>query len=242
MAAAGLGMLLERRSCRAWWAIGLILLPGTYSSLEGLGPEPLGLALVVWALVRWTDETDRSVFMPVVLFGLAGLARETFLLVPAALALSAFRHRRVREAFLLATSAGGWIVWTLIVRARAGAWPTSAGEGRLTRPLEGAFTALRDAPAANVLPYLVMGVAIVATTAVLCRDDALWPIVIVHAAFGVLLGRFVWIDWHAFTRVLLPMYALGVVAVLGRVLGAPDPSGRTSVRRVAAADSLDARG
>jgi hypothetical protein len=42
--------------------------------------------------------------------------------------------------------------------------------------------------------------------------------------------------------VLLPLYALGFVALLGRVLGSPDEEERTSVRKVAPPGTLDSRG
>jgi hypothetical protein len=218
-AAAGLALLLERRGCRPWPAIGLMLLPGTYASLEYFGPELLGLALVVWGLVAWTDQRHPRAVTAIVLFTLAGLARETFLLVPAALALSAVWNRRFRDAALLATSTAGWCAWIVVVRVRAGAWPMDAGEGRLTRPFAGLITAFRHAPASATLPYLVLGAVLAVVVAILCRRDALCVIVVVHAAFASLLGEFVWADWQFYARVLLPMYALGFVALLGRVLG-----------------------
>ncbi|MEY2434907.1 MAG: hypothetical protein QOC92_4632 [Acidimicrobiaceae bacterium] len=219
VSAAGLGLLLERRGIRPWAAIGLVLLPGTYASLEYFGPELLGLALVVWGLLKWTDPQRPRGVTALLFFTLAGLARETFLLVPAALALSALWNRRFRDAAMLAASSVGWIAWIAIVRLRAGAWPTDAGQGRLTRPFAGLATALRETTQESVLPYLLLGAIVVAAVVLLCRSDVLCSVVLVHAAFASLMGERVWFDWQFFTRVLLPMYALGFVAILGRVLG-----------------------
>jgi hypothetical protein len=224
-AATGLATLLERRRCNPWLAVGLLLLPGTYASLEYFGPEVLGLALVVWGLIAWTPPTNRRTVVAVVLFALAGLARETYLLVPAVLALVALPQRRFRDTAMLAASALPWVAWLVVVHARFGAWPTDSGQGSLGSanpaltavPFEGLVGALRHAPLGTVAPYAVVG-ALLALLAFINRDDVLSKVVLMFGAFAAFLSEYVWSNWQFFARVLLPLYALGFVVLFGRVL------------------------
>ena len=218
LAAAGLAGLLEERGCSPWFATGLMVLPGTYAALTYFGPEVLGLALVVWGYRWWTQVERRSV-AALVCFGLAGLTRETMLLVPAALAIVALAQRRPRDAAVLATSAAGWLCWVVIVHVRVGAWPTGASEGRLSIPFAGLVDATEHTSFGKLFPYAALGAVIVLFVVVRSRETPLKAIVLVQAAFATMLGKFVWIDWYFFARVLLPMYALGFVAILAVVLG-----------------------
>ena len=202
-------------------------LPGTYASLAYFGPELLGLALVVWGAISWTDPHRRRSLSAIALFSLAGLTRETFLLVPVALALLALGKGRFRDAATLATSGFAWLLWVVIVHARAGAWPTDAGQGRLTRPFQGLLDALHQGSASAILPYALLGGLLALSVFILCRDDVLSVVVLVHAAFAALLGERVWIDWQYYARVLLPLYALGFVALIGHVL-TPQPDNTVS--------------
>jgi hypothetical protein len=218
--AAGLAMLLQQRTASPWFAAGLVVLPGTYASLEYFGPELLGLALVAWGLVLWKRDGPVSPVV-VALFALAGMARETFLLVPFALALSSLVSRRYRAAVAMTSTAAVWMVWVVFVRIRVGAWPSDAGQGRLTRPFQGLFDALSHHATVGPEVYAAVGLVIAVYVIAFCRDDELWPVVALHAVFATMLGLYVWIDWQYFTRVLLPLYALGFVLILGRLSSGP---------------------
>jgi hypothetical protein len=165
------------------------------------------------------------------MFALAGLTRETYLLVPAALALTALRRRHLREVVTLASSALPWLVWLVIVHARFGAWPTDSGQGSLGSgnpaltlvPFGGLVGALRHAELGTVAPYAAVS-GLLAIAALINRDDPLSKVVLIFGAFSAFLSEYVWSNWQFFARVLLPMYALGFVVLFGRVLTAKPPA------------------
>jgi hypothetical protein len=219
LAIAGIARLLADRGVPVWYALLLLLFPGTYMALSYCGPEPLGLGLVAWGLVRWTRNQPASA---IALFALAGLCRETLLLVPAGLALAALWDRRTRATIALAASALPYLGWIAFVRLRVGAWPTEAGDGRVSAPFSGFAIGLRDAWArhnSSTILYAALCLVIAAIALVLARRDALFSVVALNLLFATTMGHFVWETWEGFGRVLLPLDALALVMICGHVLG-----------------------
>lgn len=219
LAVAGVAQLLADRGVSVRYALLLLLFPGTYMALSYCGPEPLGLGLVAWGLVRWSRERPASA---VALFALAGLCRETLLLVPAGLALAALWQRRGRATTALAASALPYLAWIAFVRVRVGAWPTQAGDGRISAPFSGFVVGLRDAAArhgSDTILYAVLCLAIAVFALVLARRDALFPVVALNLVFATTMGHFVWETWEGFGRVLLPLDALALVMICGHIVG-----------------------
>ena len=217
LASAALGGLLVDRGCSPWPALGILALPGTYAAVEYFGPEALALAGSAWGLWLWPRPGHRR--LAIALFGLAALTRETSLLVPGALALGALRRRDVRAVGSLALPVLPLLAWYLVLRVRLGAYPFDAGNGRLGRPFAGLLTAVSgwSDPAAD-WAFLSVAAVIAVWVVLRCRDDPLAPVVAVHVAFATLLGADVWASWKYFGRVLLPLMAFGMVAIIGQVL------------------------
>ncbi len=224
LAGAGLARLLLDRGVSPWPAVLVAFLPGTYSALTYLGPEPLCLGLLAWGIWAWSTRPARP-WLAAGLFTAAALTRETALLVPLALGLEALWRRRRgtprRELHVavLAVPFGALAAWFAVLHVRIGAWPTDAGQGRLTRP----FAGLADAAGQWEVPreelvYLALTVLLVLGVLWRCRDDVLAWVVAVHVLFATTMGERVWVSWEYWGRVLLPLFALGFVAVVARAL------------------------
>ena len=215
LAVAAVAQLLIDRRAPAKWSLLVLLFPGTYMALSYCGPEPLGLGLVLWGLVAWSR---RRPDIALVLFAIAGLCRETLLLVPAALFLGELLQRRIRHAALLAATFAPYAAWIAFVRVRVGAWPTDASHGRLGLPFIGVVDGLSQAKFES-LPYAVLCLAFGGAALVISRNDPLRIVVAVHLAFSTVIGHVVWMTWEGFGRVLLPLNALALVMIVGKVLG-----------------------
>ena len=107
-----LALLLRRRGASPLYAALFGFAPGLYEAVARDLSEPLAYALVAAGLAAWWwDEQPRPWFAGI-LFGLAGITRETTLLFPLALSAAALfglsdgigerRGRRVRSAMVLA--------------------------------------------------------------------------------------------------------------------------------------------
>jgi hypothetical protein len=217
LAVAGVAQLLSDRRAPPLLAMLVLLFPGTYMALSYCGPEPLGLGLVTWGLVAWSRH---RIGPAVALFAVAGLCRETLLLVPLALLLTALDRRRIREAAMLATSFTLYIGWVIVVRLRIGAWPTAASHGRLSTPFVGAIEALLHANVEALL-YAALCLGGAAGARLIAPKDPLRTVVVAHVAFAAVMGRDVWISWGGFGRVLLPLNAVTLVMIAGKVFAKP---------------------
>jgi hypothetical protein len=214
LAVAGVARLLADRGAPPALALFVPFLPGTYSALTYAGPEPLGLGLVTWGLVAW----DRKrIATAVLLFAAAGLCRESLLIVPTALGLQALWHRRVRLAASLLPAAVAYGLWVGFLRLRIGAWPTDAGEGRLSFPFVGLIDSLLRPEEDNTALYVAITLLLGLTALWVGRGDPLRPVIALHLAFATTMGYYVWIGWDFFGRVLLPADALSLVVIAGHV-------------------------
>lgn len=217
LAVAAAAVLLRRRGGRPELAILVAALPPSFAALQWFGPEPLGLAFVLAGVLAWERRSGRSVWAATALFTLAGLTRETNLVVPIALGLVGLvrRSRPTSELLALATPGVAWLAWAVVVNARLGVWPWAAGECRLSLPLVGLRGGAEMWPSPPVVDVvLLLSIAAVAVACVLMRraDDLTW-VVVGFVVFISLVGDCVWAEWEHFTRPLLPFYVLGIVAL-----------------------------
>ena len=116
-------LLLERRGLSAWYGALYGLYPGLFVAVSRDLAEPLAYALAAGGLLA-VDR--RRLPLAACLFAVAGLARESTLLFPLALALVLAGGRRFRDAALLAAA----IVPYLALRGGLWAWLGSPGDAR----------------------------------------------------------------------------------------------------------------
>lgn len=209
------------------WALAVLLLPGVVVDLTWIGPETLGAALVVLGLFRWLDvrdhpgtrERDRPASTPpdwvaVACFAAAGLCRETLLLVPFVLMVTAAGAGRWRRALGAALAAVPYVAWVLVLQVRIGAWPQGSVDGRLSvLPFGGMVDALdRWAAAEYGFALLVLGLAVAAL--VLGRRSGLRALIAVQLVLAATMGQAVWNRFPDFGRVLLPLGVLSLLALV----------------------------
>jgi hypothetical protein len=73
-------------------------------------------------------------------------------------------------------------------------------------------------PAQSFL-WLIVGALLVGYAVFRNRHDPLTPIVVAYAIFACFMGTLVWDYWGNFGRALEPVYAYGLVVLLGGILG-----------------------
>jgi len=208
LAAAGCGELLRRRGRSPWLGLLVLILPSAIAGLRAFGPEFVGLGFVCFGLAM---KDERKTWAAVLFFALAGLSRETYLLVPL---LFAFKERR----YLIPIAT--WLAWTGIVWLRFGAWgPTVTLDGTrlLVPPLFGFTHALHElqSPVATILCMVAIPVAVIATLD-RRRHDPLTRIVVAYGLFSIFFDWVVWVFWASFTRTLLPLFAFSLIALAGK--------------------------
>jgi hypothetical protein len=219
--AAVVARFLEELGCDGRWAALIVLIPGVMTDLTWVGPEVLGTALLVVGIRAWRP-ANRRLGVALVAFALAGLARETLLLVPAVLVIvELVRYRsRWRDAVALALTAVPYVAWVGVLRLRIGVWPGGSVDGRLS-PLP--FGGLVDVAGAwGPSDLLAAVVVLVPAIAVLARrgpgagrGQVAWAALIVgHLALAAVLGAPVWTRHADFDRVLLPLTVISFLALM----------------------------
>jgi hypothetical protein len=215
----GAGRLLRERGADPRLALVLLATPGVLADLQRVGPEALGVLLVLVGAVAWTAR--RPIWVPIVLFAAAGLCRETLLLVPAALLLHdlvrsdpAGRRRAVLAGVAVVAPYAGWVV---ALRAIVGAWPSGTVDGRLSVI---PFAGLVDAVSSWTALDLVFVAAVLATAVLVLARRAGEPwmrwVVAAHLLLAATLGEPVWVSSRDWGRVLLPLSVIAVVALAPR--------------------------
>lgn len=208
---ASMAWLLARRGASVLWSLPVLLSPGAMVTLDWTGPEGLGTAAALVGFGLWIDERRRPAVVALVL---AGLLRESLLLVPVAIVAHALlmQRRSWRSLFPLAAPLAAYLGWVAIVRLRLGALPSDAGQGRLAAPFTGLLKATEGwGPGDYAVALLIVGAG-VAALLVGWRDAAGWiagTYVLVSFAFG----SEVWRRVEDFGRVLLPALAFGVLVL-----------------------------
>jgi hypothetical protein len=218
-----LGRALERRGQDPAAALILLAAPGIFANLMWIGPEALGTTLVLIGVLRvMRDDAGRGAVdrvdpAAVMCFAMAALCHESMLLVPATLAIVALSHRRWASTCTLSLAAVPYVAWVVTLRWRIGAWPVGSEPGRVSLvPLLGLIRSLSNPSPLAVclgLATIVLGVVAVAVS----REPLLRWLIVAHLAFGLFMGEAVWGEFDGFGRVLLPMTAFAVLAVVPAV-------------------------
>ena len=220
LVAAG-AQFLVGRGADPRWALVLLLCPGLVIDITWVGPETLGTALLVFGLVRWPlTGAQRAArgsspdWLAVACFAAAGLCRETLLLIPFVLMVSDLVRRRTGWALGAACSAAPYVLWVLYLRVQIGAWPKGSVGGRLSVvPFGGMVSAASGwRPGDAFVAAMILALAVLAL--VLDRSSGLRPLIAANLVFAALLGSAVWTRFPDFSRVLLPMTALSMLALV----------------------------
>jgi hypothetical protein len=205
-AVIGCGELFRRRKQSPWLGLLVLELPGSLAAIRQFGPEIIGLGLVALALVARDD--DRP-WLSVALFSLAGLARETYLLIPL---LFAWRDRRLLIPHSI------WFAWVCFVWLRFGTFGPLVnlhGSRLLVPPFSGLARAIPHLDFPLVTGFLLAFIPVTVILVWLKRgQDPLTPIVISYGIFAIFLSGAILDWWASFSRVLLPMTAFAMVALI----------------------------
>lgn len=208
IASAGLmaGALQHVVGPRALWVFAL---PPTWAIVGHLLPELAGLGLVVLGVTWWREERW---WQGVAAFTLAGLCRETYLIVPVVLgAWSVLSGMQPRCAARLLVPGGIWLGWMAVVVARVGALPASRdGRARLAPPFTGITTSHW-----GLTGWLVAVAAVVFPAVAFARRRTIWSTVAVaYLLLGTVMGPAVWLYWVNFGRPLLPALVFAGISLL----------------------------
>ena len=210
MLAAATGALARRVGRPAMVGALVALVPGAAITVFAPGgAEAFGCALVIAGLVLWLD---RRYAGAIALLSVAALTRETLLLFPLVLAGWELWSRRGRLAGRLVIPFAVYGAWIVVVYSRVGALPSTAAGGRLDWPLVGLFRAIAYwSPMSIKVALGIVALALVAIARF--RHPVLRLLLVAHLALATLLGELVWTSWKDFSRVLLPVAILGIVAL-----------------------------
>jgi hypothetical protein len=125
--------LLVERGVSRWYAIGYGLALGTFGAVRLSVPEPLAYALTIGGVALALR--DRWLFSAV-LFALAGLAKETTLIVAAGAGLHLLYRRQWRDALIFGiVSLLPFIIWQWILFQHFGDYGVGSG-GAMATPFE----------------------------------------------------------------------------------------------------------
>lgn len=208
-----------------WVALGVLVTSGLVYSTFRTMPEPVALALVLWAVFA---HSRGRLGLSGVLFGLAALAREEALLAAAAVGLhTLWRERRIRRGLLLfgvAALAPAAIWWSyLAVELPPGA---SSFAGRFGWPFLGLWRETLEAFSVNRTPTdlvrtLSLNVEAVALSVAVFlgyrRHPSLWgTLALAEALLCVTLRGDVWTYWAGSARVLVPLTVFSLFWFLER--------------------------
>jgi hypothetical protein len=218
-AVMALGAVLMRRGISPFFALGVFALPAVPTTVYDMMPELLQLGLLTVGLLLWESHPRRHSGWAIAAFSLAALTRESSLLVP--LTLIAFELPRIRARPTLSTIRLLTIPflvyasWITFVYARVGAWPFHSPSGGLTVvPFGGLVRALaHSSDRISTALWFAVGVCMLGGAVLRGRRDAWLGTVIAFAVMAVFMGSTVWQRPDYFGRVLLPLYAYGVLIV-----------------------------
>lgn len=202
--------------------LAVLLLPGSLATMHGLGGELLALALSALGLVCWLREPRRPLAAAVI-FALAGLARETTLVVPIVLAAREIAlRRRPGPAFPLLVPPLVWAGWLGVVRLRFGEWPDSSERAGV--PFAGFVDAIPgwENPVPNII-VIMLAALIVILVAIFARSHQLGFVALCYVPVAIVAGADVWHAWENFSRPLLPLFAFGLIALASKSRASSTP-------------------
>ncbi|MBZ0300506.1 MAG: hypothetical protein K8J31_12225 [Anaerolineae bacterium] len=175
--------LLVEQGVSRWYALAYGLTIGTFGSVRLSLPEPLAYALALGGIWLFAHDRWRS---SAVLFALAALARETTLLIPAAIGLHLLYQRRWRTAGLFGLiSLLPFVIWQMILSAHLGSFGIGSGGAMATGfeiiPFAGIARIVLEVPAETRLSVsLIFAVILV-------------PFVLIPTLWSLRRG---WLDWR----------------------------------------------
>jgi hypothetical protein len=217
---AGLGALVATTAFAAVrlgrdpkWAWTAVLLPGLGVSIWAPGGcEPLAIALTLFGWILWS--CDHRTRLPLLLWCLAALTRETSLIIPVALALLPGEPIKRRLQALL-IPAGTYGIWLLVVRWQTGLFPGNAGGGRVSALFKGLVDeASHWGPGEWLFLVLILAFAVLAWRVALPGTRA---VLALHVALASSLGHLVWEQAIDYSRIFALVELLGLLALLPRV-------------------------
>jgi hypothetical protein len=198
-----LGLILRRSGESPWLASLFGFFPGVFVAVERDLGDALAYALAALGVLALTWERGRRVAIAGLVFGLAGLARETALVFPAVLGLMAMRDRPTRGAGLLALAAAPTVAWRLFLLEWLGRDQRPPGGGPLPVPL-GGLLLQHPFGAATVFELLVVVVPGLLVLAAALRARPANPFVVLLVAeivlFVLFLPKLSWDDYYAAGR------------------------------------------
>lgn len=212
------------------WALAVLVMPGVFVDLTWIGPEALGVALVVLGLHRWLgvgrreDPAEGALpagaapdWVAVACFAAAGLCRETLLLVPFVLMLTSAGAGRWRRAVGAALSAAPYVAWVLFLKVRIGAWPEGSVDGRLSVVPFGGLVDAASGWAVGDYLFATAILGLAGAAMALGKGSGLRAIIGAHLLLAATLGSPVWSRFPDFGRVLLPVGVLSLLVVVPAV-------------------------
>jgi hypothetical protein len=212
LAAAACGELLRRRDLNPWLGLLLLILPGSIAGVRQFSPEVIGFGFVCLGLITADDERD---WLSILFFSLAGLCRESYLIVPAFLI---FRKSRRFAVPILA-----WLTWAVIVWNRFGIFgPTAdvAGAKVLGLPFVGLIRAIPRLHFAGVTALVMATIPILVLACVReRRNDPFTAYVVAYGLLAIFLRYYSWLWWPSFSRPLLPLTAFALIALATNTRG-----------------------
>jgi hypothetical protein len=128
-----------------WGGLAVALQPGLVYATTVLTSEPIGLALLVFAVLAWLNNRR---FEGAVLLALLCLVKEPFVLVPVGLFVWDIVRRRPRlwtRALILGSALVPVFGWWCYLRAVFDKWPWQENQTPLVWPLKGWFQAFTQA-------------------------------------------------------------------------------------------------
>ncbi len=213
------GLIVLNRGAHPAWALAFLFLPAVSISLDRLTID-VALAALVAGVVYYLDRRNWTAVA--LLCALACLARESGLLVSAALALWSVMERRWRRAALLAVSIVPALAWYLYVASHARSWapgdllsaiPFAGLLYRLVHPIHYPFGFAVNA-LATVLDYAALAgvIAAIAYCGIEWRRLSRQPDGLVAFAFVALIAcvwsQDVWGHAYGYARAFSPLLLL----------------------------------
>jgi len=205
LAAAACGELLRRRGRNPWLGLLLLILPGAIGGVRQFSPEVIGFGFVCLGLMA---ADDQRYWPSIAFFTLAGLCRETYLIVPLFL---------IRKDRRFAIPVASWVAWAGVVWARFGVFgPTAdvAGAKVLGLPFVGLIRAI---PRLHFAPVTALAIAAIPVLVIACvRErprDPFTAYVIAYGVLAIFLRYYSWLWWPSFGRPLLPLTVFALIAL-----------------------------
>ncbi|MFZ4586007.1 MAG: hypothetical protein ACOYNI_12355 [Acidimicrobiia bacterium] len=213
-ASAALALLARSVVVPIWIAPLFLILPGASGAVWGTGPELLALALATFGIVVLLQSKQRW-WIAAICLVLAVLARETMLIVPVVMFFVVFRKTPRGDRTALCVTCGIPFValgtWYLIVWARVGTLPFGRKPATLGLPGIGIIRSAGQWDAMSLLGALILALIVVA--AILRRRPPVSSLTLGYGVLAVVLTAATWGRSEDFGRVLLPLYAYGLLTL-----------------------------